>query len=133
MNTATSEDPLQEAVEWLARMPFLGVYDLSTLLDIDDTHTQRALVELEGRGWCEWINTSSFEIEERRLYALTEAAQNRVRQVQPTTVLPLGRREMLTRLPRLETVAGLNRFLAEFALAADADPTVDFEDARALP
>lgn len=133
MNTATSEDLLLEAVEWLARMPFLGVYDLSTLLDMDDSHTQQALVELEGRGWCEWINTSSFEIEERRLYTLTEVAQNRVRQVQPPTVLPLGRREMLTRLPRLETVAGLNRFLAEFALAADADSTVDFEDARALP
>ncbi len=122
-----------QALDWLARLPFLGAYDLSKLLSVRETGAQRILSELESLSWCEWIAPSSPELAERRLYVLTEAAQNRVAGLPSATALPIGRRETLARLQRLETAAGLNRFLAELIVAAASDREVEFADAQALP
>ena len=48
-----------QALDWLARLPFLCAYDLSKLLSVGETRAQRILSELEGLGWCEWVATSS--------------------------------------------------------------------------
>jgi hypothetical protein len=122
-----------QALDWLARLPFLCAYDLSALLSIGETRAQRILSELEGMGWCEWVAASSRELDERRLYVLTEAAQNRVSELPSARTLPIGRRETLARLQRLETAAGLNRFLRQLAVAAAAHTLVEAVDVQTLP
>src|ERR1700693_3662980 len=97
-----------KALDWLARLPFLCAYDLSALLSIGETRAQRILSELEGMGWCEWVAASSRELDERRLYVLTEAAQNRVSELPSASTLPIGRRETLARLQRLAAGGGLD-------------------------
>lgn len=133
MNNATGRDLLQQAVSWLARLPFLCSYDLSKLLRVSEPRVQRILSELEGLGWCEWVTTTSPEVDERRLFVLSDAAQSRLAELQPAHKLPIGRRETLARIPRLETAVGVNRFLAEFVAAFADDVEVEIADARMLP
>ncbi|MEX1195474.1 MAG: replication-relaxation family protein [Dehalococcoidia bacterium] len=64
---------------------------------------------------------------------MTAAAQERLTSAQHSVTLPVGRRETLARLARLETAAGINRFIAELATAAAADIEVSLVDARSLP
>jgi hypothetical protein len=128
----TDRDLLQNAVEWLARLPFLGASEMSMLLGVAENRTERVLAELEGLGWCEWVVPSSPELKAPRLYVLTAAARGRLTDLQPSNTLPIGRRETLARLTRLETAAGLNRFVAELAAAAAEDIEVDLADARSL-
>lgn len=123
----------QQALDWLARLPFLCSYDLSKLLSVGETRAQRILSALEGLGWCEWVTTSSPELDERRLYVLTEAVQNRVAELPSASTLPIGRRETLARLQRLETAAGLNRFLGQLAIAAATHNQVEVADVQTLP
>ncbi len=122
-----------QALDWLARLPFLCGYDLSSLLSVGETRAQLILSELEGLGWCEWIAASSPELDERRLYVLTEAGQNRVAELPSASSLPIGRRETLARLQRLETAAGLNRFLGQLAVAAATHNLVEVADVQTLP
>lgn len=126
-------DLMREAVHWLARLPFLGVIEMAMLLRIDEIRTQIVLSELEGLGWCEWIVPTSPELDERRLYILTSVAQDRLVRSGPANSLPLRQRETLARLPRLETTAGLNRFISELVAAVAQDIEVDLADARSLP
>lgn len=133
MTGTNDRDLLHAAVHWLGRLPFLGVSDMSTLLSVGETRARQVLSELEGVGWCEWVATSSPELDERRLYVLTETAQNRLAESPQRNPLPIGRRETLARLSRLETTAGLNRFLSELATAAGEDIEVSLADARTLP
>ncbi len=133
MNNATGRDLVQQTVGWLARLPLLCSYDLSKLLRVSEPRVHWILSELEGLGWCEWVTTTSPEVDERRLFVLSEAAQSRLAELQPTHILPIGRRETLARLPRLETAVGVNRFLAEFVAAVTDDVEVDLADARTLP
>lgn len=130
MNPRVNHDLRQVAVAWLARLPFLSIYDLSKLLNVSEPRVQRALSELETRGWCEWIATSSSEPDERRLFVLTDAAQNRLAELKPTSMLPIGRGNTLAHMQRLETVVGLNRFLSELVAAMVPDVELDGADAR---
>lgn len=133
MSRAADRDLRRDAVEWLARLPFLGSSDLSMLLGVGENRAERVLADLERLGWSEWITPSSPELDPARLYVLTETAQARLAGSPPSRPHPIGRRETLARLARLETAAGLNRFLAELAVAAAEDVEVELADARPLP
>lgn len=132
MNGTSHLDLQRETIHWLARLPFLGLGDLSMLMDIHEERTAHLLKGLEKLGWCEWITPSSPELGDDRVYVLTSTAQDRLAQSAERS-LPIGRRETLTRLTRLETAVALNRCLAELANATVEDQEYELEDACHLP
>ena len=129
---ATDRDLARDSIEWLARLPFLGTSELKLLLGVTENRAERTVAELERAGWCEWIAPSSPELEAPRLYVLTAAARQRLTDAQRSKALPFTRRETLARLVRLETTAGLNRFVAELASSAPEEIDVHLVDARSL-
>ena len=128
-----------EAVGWLARLPFLGADDLSLLLDVTRPQATKLLGKMRRLGWVEHVETSSPELEPDRLYALTAgclpvmAPQLGLTEGDLQVSFPVGRREVLERLTRLETAVGLNRFAAELIAGARDDVEVELEDMRSLP
>lgn len=132
MNGTPDLDFQRDVIHWLARLPFLGIGDLSTLLDIHQDRIAHLLKELEEMGWCEWIVPSSPELASDRLYVLTFPAQDRLAQ-SAQGCLSIGRRETLTRLTRLETAVAVNRFLSGLTDAIDEDHEFELEDATHLP
>ena len=76
---------------------------------------------------------SSPEVDERRLFVLTDAAQNRLAELPPATCSRWAVARRLARLQRLETVAGLNRFLTELVVATVPDIELDLADAQSIP
>jgi hypothetical protein len=133
MSRATGSGLLRDAVDWLARLPFLGASEMSMLLGVAENRTESILAELERLGWCEWIVPASPELKAPRLYLLTTTAQAHVAGSRPASSLPIGRRETMARLTRLETAAGLNRFIAELAVAPAQEIDANLSDARSLP
>jgi len=137
---STNDSQLEaEAAGWLARLPFLGADELSLLLGVTRHQATGLLGKLKRLGWVEHVDTSSPELEPERLYALTQACLPALAQRlgfpegELEASFPVGRREVLERLPRLETVVGLNRFAAELVAAVRDDIEVELEDVRALP
>ena len=128
-----------EAVDWLARLPFLGADDLSLLLRITRPQAMKLLGKLKRLGWVDHVETSSPELETDRLYALTQGCLPMMAQRRGMTdgdlqvSFAVGRREAMERLTRLETAVGLNRFAAELAVGARDDVEVELEDVRSLP
>lgn len=140
MDVPGSNPRLQmEIIGWLARLPFLGAEELSLLLGIGKAQTVRMLRELETLGWVEWVRASSFHLDQDRLNVLSDGGVSRLAEylglseqgLQST--YPVGRREVLERLPRLESVTGFNRFAAELVAAVRDDEEVELEDIRSLP
>jgi len=128
-----------EAVGWLARLPLLGAEELSLLLRIAKPQAARLLGELERLGWAEWIKASSPELEPDRLYLLTDECLPRLAEhlglsdQELQLMFPVGRKEALERLTRLEMAVGLNRFAAELVAGVREDEEVELEDMRSLP
>lgn len=128
-----------EAVRWLARLPFLGAEEVSLLLGTAKPYAARLLAELESLGWAEWVTPSSSELDTERLYVLTDACPPKlaktlcVGEAEPLQSLAVGRREVLERLVRLETVVGLNRFGAQLVSAVRDDEEVELVEFRSLP
>jgi len=128
-----------EAVSWLARLPFLGADELSLLLAATRPQAMKLLGKLRRLGWVEHVETSSPELEPDRLYALTEGCLPTMAQRLELSggelemSFPVGRKETLERLVRLETAVGLNRFAAELVVGARDDVEVELEDVRSLP
>ncbi len=136
----TSDSQLQtEAVGWLVRLPFLGAEELSLLLGIRKPQVARVLAELEKLGWVEWIRASSPELDEERLNVLTDGCVPRLAEhfglseQELREMFPVARKDILERLPRLETTVGFNRFAAELVAAVRDDEEVELEEIRSLP
>ncbi|MDP2674620.1 MAG: replication-relaxation family protein [Dehalococcoidia bacterium] len=129
----------RRAVHWLLRLPFLGTEEMSLLLGVDEGAAGRVLAHLDSLGWVEWVVPGSPELGRRRLFVLTEAALPGVAAALGATEgelagsYPVGCRETLLRLARLETTVGLNCTFAELAAALSRDIEVDLADARSLP
>lgn len=136
---ATNSQLEMEIIGWLARLPFLGAEELSLLLGIRKPEAARLLAELEKLRWAEWVRASSFHLDQDRLNVLSDGGVSRLAEylglseqgLQST--YPVGRREVLERLPRLESVTGFNRFAAELVAAVRDDEEVELEDIRSLP
>jgi Replication-relaxation len=133
MSLVANSDANSRAIHWLARLPFLRVSDTALLMGVNDARAASVLRELETLAWIEWIVPSSPELEARRLHVLTHAAQVRLAESEAESWLPIGRRETVTRLARLETAVGLNRFVVELAAAAEEDLEVGLAEALSLP
>jgi DNA-binding MarR family transcriptional regulator len=133
MSLLANADANRRAIHWLARLPFLGVSEAASLLGVNEARAASVLRELETLAWIEWIVPSSPELDARRLHVLTHVAQVHLAESEAGSWLPIGRRETLTRLARLETAVGLNRFIVELAAAAEEDLDADLADALALP
>src|SRR6266540_1887126 len=120
---------MARAIDWLGRLPLLGVEELSSLLQTREESVSRALSELERLGCVEWVAPESPELTGRRLFFLTNggadpALDQAYRQ---------DRKEILLRLARLETTVALNRFFVEASEAASQDLEIDLADAQSLP
>ena len=128
-----------EAVGWLARLPFLGADELSLLLEVTRPQAAKLLGNMKRLGWVEHVETGSPELEPDQLYALTEGCLPMMAQRLGLTEgdlqvsFPVGRREVLERLTRLETAVGFNRFATELVVGARDDVEVELEDVRSLP
>ena len=128
-----------EAVGWLARLPFLGADELSLLLGVTRPQATKLLGNMKRLGWVEHVETGSPELEPDQLYAPTEGCLPMMAQRLGLTEgdlqvsFPVGRREVLERLTRLETAVGFNRFATELVVGARDDVEVELEDVRSLP
>src|SRR6266540_2600297 len=114
------------AIDWLGRLPLLGVEELSSLLQAREDSVSRALSELERLGCVEWVTAESPEVMGRRLFVVANGAID----AGLAQVYALDRKEILLRLARLETTVVLNRFLVEAVEAASRDIEIDLADAR---
>jgi len=120
---------MARAIDWLGRLPLLGIEELSLLLQTREDSVSRALSDLERLGCVEWVAPESPEVMGRRLFVVANGAIDAAL----AQVYALDRKEILLRLARLETTVVLNRFLVEAVEAASHDIEIDLADARSLP
>ncbi len=120
---------MARAIDWLGRLPLLGVEELSSLLQAREDPVSRALSELERLGCVEWVAPESTEVTRRRLFFLTKGCAD------PALDQPYAqdRKDILLRLARLETSVALNRFFVQLAEDASQDVDIDLVNARSLP
>ena len=129
---------LDRALEWVARLPLLGEAELALLLGAPEREARALRLELERLGWTEWLVPGEPGLPGERLSCVREAALPElarrlgVAEGELPAHVPVRRADVLDRIVRVGTAAGVNRFLAE--LAADPGvPGVELEDARSLP
>jgi hypothetical protein len=133
------EETLAHALLWLARLPFLEEGALAALAGTERFAVQKALASLQQAGSVDWIVPSSPEIDARRFYYLTEGGVDASAQAMGTdreqveSRYPIGRRELLAHVARLETVVALNAFFADMAENLQGDDDVRLDEARSLP
>jgi hypothetical protein len=120
---------MARAIDWLGRLPLLGVEELSSLLQTREDSVSRALSELERIGCVEWVAPESPEVMGRRLFVVANGAID----AGLARGYALDRKEILLRMARVETTVVLNRFLVEAVEAASHDIEIDLADARFLP
>jgi len=120
---------MARAIDWLGRLPLLGVEELSSLLQTREDSVTRALSELERLGCVEWVAPESPEVMGRRLFLLTHGGADSALD----QAYAQERKEILLRLAGLETSVVLNRFFVEAVDAASHDIEIDLADARSLP
>jgi DNA-binding MarR family transcriptional regulator len=132
-------DTLAHVLLWLARLPFLEEGALAALVGLERFAVQKALAGLQEAACVDWIVPSSPEIDARRFYYLTEAGVAGLAQATGASReavesrYAVGRRELLARVARLETVVALNAFFADMAEALRGDQEVSLEQVRSLP
>lgn len=130
---------LWRALEWIARLPLLGAGELASILKVDERQARSVLSVLQKRGWVAWFPASSPELEPDRLYTLSSAgvrglaAALHISEQDLQTSLPVSSRELLHRRVRVETTVGLNRLIADIAVARSGESSLRIEDALILP
>lgn len=127
------------ALTWLLRLPLLGAYELSMLMNEDEDDSRRLLLELSRAGWLDAGTVSSPELEPDRLFSLSaaglaEMSKATCRQFrEPDASLLLHHEDIEEPWARVETTVGINRFLAELVWTAQRTVNLDVVDLRALP
>jgi hypothetical protein len=100
---------------------------------------QKALASLGEAGCVDWIVPSSPEVDGQRFYYLTEGGVDALAQSMGAdreavqSRYAVGRRELLARVARLETVVALNAFFADMAENLQGNEEVSLEQARSVP
>lgn len=134
----TQDERLLGALGWIARLPLLGEPELARLLGILAADAPRLRLELERRGWVDWILPGTHALDARRLAFVREealpalAVASGLAEAELPRHLPVRRTDLLERVVRVETAAWLNRFVADLA-AAPGLPALELADARSLP
>lgn len=126
----------RDAARWLARLPFLGVHDLSLLTGQLDLDVEGALREMKQHGLVDAVTPSSPELDGAPLYVLTEPTRRRLRSTldgEPVRALPLAWRDIIHRLARLEATVALNAFAADVVASLHRSADGAVADFHALP
>jgi hypothetical protein len=137
--TGLSANEKWAALDWIARLPLLGAYELAMLLDAGEREAASLLSDLQRCGWLESTRVDSPELEPDRVYTLSrfgvpglaEALGLGARELE--AAFPVGAPELAQRRGRVEITVGLNRFAAELVAAVRREEAVALEDLRALP
>ena len=140
MNMTTFERRLREALEWIVRLPLVGESELARLLGIDGVDARHLRFELDRRGYVDCIAPAVVGLDEQRHAAFLRpealehlAACSGFPEQEIVRRAPVRRADLLDRVPRIETVTGVNRLLAELAAALRDRGEAALADACSLP
>ncbi|HEU0075732.1 MAG TPA: replication-relaxation family protein [Dehalococcoidia bacterium] len=126
-------------LDWVARLPLLGAYEVSMLLGVGEREASSLLSELQRCGWLDSVQESSPELDLGRLYALSPDGARGLPAAFGLSVqelnasFPTGELEVPQRRARIEITAGVNRLAAEIVAACQREGDLELKDIRALP
>jgi hypothetical protein len=126
-------------LDWVARLPLIGAYEVSMLLGVNEGEAMSMLAELQRSGWLESVQESSPELDLGRLYALSPdgarglAAAFGLSAQELNASFPTGELEVPQRRARIEITAGVNRLAAEIVAASRREGCFELKDIRVLP
>ncbi|MCL4230908.1 MAG: replication-relaxation family protein [Dehalococcoidia bacterium] len=112
---------------------------MALLLGDPEPDVASVLHHLDGRGWVDWIDSPSPNVEPGRLYILSEPVRKWIgetledRSSPGQLALPLARNEILHRLGNIEASIQLNCFAAALVVSSRLEPQATGVDFQALP
>ncbi|MPZ51081.1 MAG: hypothetical protein GEU75_17580, partial [Dehalococcoidia bacterium] len=127
------------ALSWLARLPFLEAYELSLLLGVTEREAQWLLFDLQALRWVDQITPSSPWLQAEPLHLLNAGAvsafacQLGISENEAQAIFPIGHRDVMHRLSRLETWATMNRLLADLVYDFSKSTSLQVDEVLALP
>jgi len=125
-----------DVLQWLARLPFLGVDDLALLTGQPEPDIEGVLREMKQDGLVDSITPSSPELDGAPVHILSELTRRRLTSTlgeAAARTLPLAWRDVVHRLARLEATVALNVFAAGLVASLHRSADREVADLRALP
>ena len=125
-----------DVLQWLTRLPFLGVDDLSLLTGQPEPDIEGVLREMKQDGLVDSITPSSPELDGAPVYILSEPTRRRLTSTlgeAAARTLPLAWRDIVHGLARLEATVALNVFAAGIVASLHCSTDREVADLRALP
>ncbi|MBE7520701.1 MAG: replication-relaxation family protein [Thermoflexaceae bacterium] len=125
-----------DVLQWLARLPFLGVDDLALLTGQPEPDIEGVLREMEQDGLVDSVTPSSPELDTAPVHILSEPTRRWLTSTlgeAAVRTLPLAWRDIVHRLVRLEATVALNVFAAGIVASLHRSADREVADLRALP
>lgn len=125
-----------EVLQWLARLPFLGVDDFALLTGQPEPDLEGVLREMKQDGLIDSIAPSSPELNTAAVHILSEPTRRWLTSTlgeAAARTLPLAWRDTVHRLARLEATVALNLFAAGLVASLHRSADREVADLRALP
>lgn len=125
-----------DVLQWLARLPFLGVDDLALLTGQPEPDIEGVLREMRQDGLVDLITPSSPELDGDPVHILSEPTRRRLTSTlgeAAARTLPLAWKDVVHRLARLEATVALNVFAAGLVASLHRSADREVADLRALP
>lgn len=125
-----------EVLQWLARLPFLGVDDLALLTGQPEPDIEGVLRETKQDGLVDSITPSSPELHGAPVHILSEPTRRRLTSTlgeAAARTLPLAWRDVVHSLARLEATVALNVFSAGLVASLHRLADREVADLRTLP
>ncbi len=125
-----------DVLQWLARLPFLGVDDLALLTGQPEPDIEGVLREMKHDGLVDWITPSSPELDTAAVHILSEPTRRWLTSTlgeAEARTLPLAWRDLVHCLARLEATVALNVFSAGLVASLHRSADREVADLRALP
>jgi hypothetical protein len=135
---SANDDAAIALLWWLACLPVIEEEHLQAIVGIDRWTLGGALRDLGRGGLTAWLVVDSPEFAApRRVHYLTDAGTSALARMLGCTaadleqLLPVGRRELLSRITRTETALGIASFIAALAVGLRDEETACLVEARA--
>ncbi len=125
-----------EALEWLARLPFLGVDDLALLTGRPEPDIEGVLREMKQDGLVDALTPSTPELDGAAVHVLTEPSRRWLAvtiDAAAVRTLPLAWRDIVQGLARLEATVALNVFAAGLVASLHRSADREVAELHALP
>ncbi len=125
-----------DVLQWLARLPFLGVDDLALLTGQPEGDIEGVLREMKQDGLVDSIAPSSPELDTAAVHILSDPTRRWLTSTlgeAAARTLPLAWRDAVHRLARLEATVALNVFAAGLVASLHRSADREVADLRALP